>query len=215
MTAWGKRVECERCQGDSYTGPVCTRCLVAEGRETGFAWSSMGTHFRAAPGGSERTLLTPPEYVCPPFGSTPEGGIKVGRFGCHEAPGPVEGLALDAWDHDWQVLTQHSRGGVVGGTGKQLAVADMWSVRFRREGWMGYAVRRGSVWSSVCVAGVDLPPFLGLGVTELGQWLADPARDASWYQAIRDRKAEQAAATKARAAASRAAAGTKRVDHAL
>ncbi len=201
MTAWGLRQECERCRRDSYTGTVCTACLTAEPRETGFAWSSMGTHFRAASVALSGPELVLPEYVCEDICA-------------HPIPKPVADLAALADDHRWDVASRHSRGGVVGGTGKQLAVAELWSVRFRRDGWMGYAVRRGSAWSSVCVAGVDLPPFLGLGVTELGQWLAEPDRDAEWYQAIRDRKAEQAAATKARAAASRAAAGTKRIDHA-
>ncbi len=206
MTAWGKRVECERCQRDSYTGPVCTRCLVAEGRETGFAWSSMGTHFSAPQNPSERIELVPPEYVCRP---AREGGCE------HTPPAPVSTLADAAWAAGWQREVRHSRGGVVGGTGKQLAVADMWSVRFRRDGWMGYAVRRGAAWSSVCVAGASLPPFLKLGVTGLKVWLAEPDQPAEWYAEVVRLEAERAAATKAKAAATRAAGGTKRIDHAL
>ncbi len=189
------------CGRDSYTGPVCTACVVADAPSTSFAWSSMGTHFSAPENGSERAELLPPEYVC-------------GDACVHDLAKPVEDLRALAAGHGWQVLVQHSRGGVVGGTGKQLAVADMWSVRFRRDRWMGYAVRRGDAWSSVCVAGETLPPFLKLGITGLKEWLAEPERPASWYADIVKAEAERAAAQKARAKASAAARGTKRIDHA-
>jgi hypothetical protein len=205
MTVWGQRVECERCHRDSYTGSVCTACFVAGGTETGFAWSSMGTHFSAPENGSERVELVPPEFVCPP---AREGGCE------HVPPGPVSDLCDLAWANGWQHEYRHSRGGVVGGTGKQLAVADTWSVRFRRDGWMGYAVRRGAAWSSVCVAGEKLPPFMKLGVTGLKVWLAEPDQPASWYAEVVRIEAERAAAQKERAKASAAARGTKRIDHA-
>lgn len=198
-------MECTMCGRDSYTGPVCTACVVADAPETGFVWSGMGTNFRAAPGGSERAELIPPEYVCLP---AREGGCE------HGCPKPVSDLYDHAYGLGWTVEYRHSRGGVVGGTGKQLAVADMWSVRFRRDRWMGYAVRRGAAWSSVCVAGETLPPFLKLGVTGLKEWLAEPDRPASWYAEILRAEAERVAAQKERAKASAAARGTKRIDHA-
>jgi hypothetical protein len=150
---------------------------------------------------AERVGLVPPEYVC---GDECE----------HDEPKPVTDLHATAIDRGWYAEIRHSRGGVVGGTGKQLAVADMWSVRFRRDGWMGYAVRRGAAWSSICVAGVELPPFLKLGLNGLKVWLANPDQPAEWYAEVVRIEAERAAATKAKAAASRAAAGTKRIDHA-
>jgi hypothetical protein len=84
----------------------------------------------------------------------------------------------------------------MGGAGKQLADAEMWSVRFRQGSWQGYAVRRGGAWESTCVAGAALPPFMALGVTDLHQWLADPDRPAQWYQLLRRKAAEQALAAK-------------------
>jgi hypothetical protein len=99
-------------------------------------------------------------------------------------------------ERGWQLRWQHSRGGVMGGAGKQLAPAEMWSVRFRRGAWQGYAVRRGGAWDSVCVAGEALPPFLALGVTDLRVWLADPAQPPEWYDKIRKRVAGAALASK-------------------
>ena len=95
----------------------------------------------------------------------------------------------------------HSRGGVMGGNGKQLAVAELWSVRFRRGAWQGYAVRRGSAWDSVCIAGATLPPFLALGVTDLRQWLADPERPGgvevgAWIENLKAQSSKRAKASK-------------------
>lgn len=84
----------------------------------------------------------------------------------------------------------------MGGNGKQLAVADLWSVRFRRGEWMGYAVRRGAAWDSVCVTGATLPPFMRLGVTALREWLADPDRPPAWYGEILLKQDAQALAAK-------------------
>jgi hypothetical protein len=128
--------------------------------------------------------VVPPEFVCPASGCD------------HEMPGPVGDLRDVAILAHWKVRVRHSRGGVMGGAGKQLAVADMWTVRFRRPGWAGYAARREDKWDSVCVMGSELPPFLALGVTDLKEWLADPAQPAEWYTRIRKRVADSALATK-------------------
>lgn len=127
--------------------------------------------------------LVAPELVC--------------SSGCgHEVPKPVAQLAVQAHLDGWQVEHRHSRGQVVGGTGKQLAVAEMWSVRFRRGSWAGYAVRRGGAWDSVCVTGADLPPFLHLGVTGLKEWLEQPERGERWYADVVEREAAQKLAAK-------------------
>lgn len=149
------------------------------------------TYDRTWPEAEALPELRPPESVCPLFvyGS--------GEPGCgHDEPGPVRDLIGAALLAGWTVARGHSRGGVMGGTGRQLAVADIWSVRFRRPGWMGYAVRRGNTWDSVCVAGASLPPFLALGVTDLREWLADPEQGAGWYEGIRLRVAAQKLAAK-------------------
>lgn len=147
--------------------------------------------------------MVPPELVCEP-------GLCV-----HEKPGPVLDFWIEAQAAGWVAQIQHSRSVPMYITGKQGAkVEDFWSVRFRRGGWGGYAVRRGASWDSVCVTGAALPPFLALKMTDLRTWLADPERDPSWYQEIRDRVAAQKARQKA-AAKARQAAGTKRIDHAL
>ena len=125
-----------------------------------------------------------PEMVCRP-----------GLCG-HDPLGPVLDLYSFARSHNWQAVVQHSRGRVMGLTGKQLAAADMWSVRFRRGTWQGYATRRGEAWDSVCVTGAGLPPFLGLGVTGLRAWLADPEKPPAWYEAVREHLAEQDLARK-------------------
>lgn len=166
------------------------------------------SRLRGPENGVQRAESIPPEYVCPP---ARKGGCE------HTPPRPVSDLCDLAWGSGWHREYRHSRGGVVGGTGKQLAVKDLWSVRFRRDGWMGYAVRRGDEWSSICIAGAELPPFLGCGLAELKDWLADPAVGGcldQWVADIRARKAEQVAAQKERTKAAAATRGTKRIDHA-
>lgn len=115
----------------------------------------------------------------------------------HPMPDPVRDLTLYAIAQGWQVVVQHSAGGVMGGNGKQLADAQMWGMRLRMGAkWQGYAVRRGAQWESVCVAGETLPPFLTLGITELRTWLAEPEQPASWYAGLRAKAAAQAQAAK-------------------
>lgn len=179
---------CASCGIPSYTGPRCTRCALAGASATGFWNTGKGEQKILAQNGAERVELVPAESVCPlPCG--------------HDAPKPVKDLATFAFKADWRVMLGHSRGRAVGGNGRQLDLADLWSVRFRRGEWQGYAVRRGKVWDSVCIAGATLPPFLALGVTELRQWLADPERPGGealdgWVTAIRKRLGDQALASK-------------------
>lgn len=197
--AWSHlvRVACvRRCGAQTLADPsqlanaLCGPCRLAEASVVTtiqrlpaktpprMVWSGSGS--RGPEDGSERAELVPPEFVC-------------GTLCVHEVPGPVRDLCQVAEDHGWAYLETHSRGGVMGGNGKQLAVADMWVVRFRKPGWMGYAARRGDEWDSVCITGATLPPFLVLGVTDLRQWLADPEGcGAEWRHAIRDRVARQA-----------------------
>lgn len=178
---------CVDCHGVSYTGARCTRCWYASltNRPVPIPW--VGSETPGPQDGSEPVAIVPPEFVC---------GM------CHHVPpGPVGDLDGLAVGKGWATRVQHSRGMVMGGTGKQLAVADMWSVRFRRDGWMGYAVRRGAAWSSIAVAGATLPPFLAFGVTELRHWLADPSSDPALLDEVRRREADRAMKAKAAAAA--------------
>lgn len=183
---WGVAQKCAECGRTSYTGVRCTACTFAcevFGRDAG---SGKGYDFPMpyAPAEEvERPEVVAPEVVCPEHCG-------------HVAPGPVLDLRKLAVEKGWRAAIQHSRGGVMGGNGKQLGVADMWGVRFRRGPWMGYAVRRGAAWGSVCVAGTDLPPFLRLGVTGLREWLAEPARPPSWYGEVVAKEAAAALAAK-------------------
>lgn len=114
----------------------------------------------------------------------------------HAVPSPVTDLLLAGLAAGWQTVQQHSRGKPAGAR----TVSEIWSVRFRRPGWAGYAVRVGAAWKSVAVSGETLPPLAGaLGVTELREWLEQPERDASWYAKIKKRRAEQELAGKQRA----------------
>jgi len=184
----GQPQPCDRCGGISYTGPRCTRCALAGAPDTRFWGGRKGQASSSPENRSERAEMVPPEQVCPlPCG--------------HDAPKPVEDLATFAFKADWRVMLGHSRGRVVGGNGKQLAVAELWSVRFRRGTWQGYAVRRGSAWESVCIAGETLPPFLALGVTELRAWLADPERPGgveaeAWVENLKAQASRRAVAGK-------------------
>lgn len=118
-----------------------------------------------------------PELVCPPDACG------------HAVPGPMLDLMMLFTEHGWITSHWHSRGKPAGAR----AVAEMWSVRFRRGTWAGYAVRRGGAWGSVCITGTALPPFLALGVTELREWLADPeACGPAWCDAIRAKVARAA-----------------------
>lgn len=107
--------------------------------------------------------------------------VPCGDFCAHAQPGPVTAVWGAAVDAGWTALVRHSVVGVV----------DWWSVRFGRNlpdggAFAGYAVRRGDVWTSVCVTGETLPPFMELGVTELRIWLADPAAcGEAWFGEVR------------------------------
>ncbi len=182
---WGVKQECSSCGCASYTGTICTRCMVGYGSGSSSPENGSQPVFtpRAAEESAERKELEAPEFVC-------------GTLCMHEVPRPVRDLCALAERHGWTYREMHSRGRPVGANGKQLAVAEMWSVRFRRDGYAGYAVRRGAAWSSVWVAGVSLPPFGKLGVTLLGEWLAAPNRPASWYADVVAGKAASALAAK-------------------
>lgn len=142
-----------------------------------------------APEPSQRVELIPPELVC-------------GDFCGHAQPGPVTELWRTAVDAGWSALVRHSRARNMQADGKQGAkVEDFWSVRFRRDDWAGYAVRRGDLWDSVCITGVALPPFLALGMTDLRQWLAAPERPdgvelGAWVAGISKRVRDQGLASK-------------------
>jgi hypothetical protein len=106
-------------------------------------------------------------------------------------------LTSKAWAHG---SMPHS---ILGTPGKPR---DSYSVTFGSQDgeWQGYAIYAAGAWQSIIVAGKRLPPFSALGRTDLSVWLAGPwPAEASFYDDVRRRRAEQAANTKARAACNR------------
>jgi pimeloyl-ACP methyl ester carboxylesterase len=182
------RCRCCVCGAEALAAPQqvsvarCTGCMgagAASGARVGsYTPGALLVPLRPAQQVVERADLHPPVSVCESNGCE------------HTEPAPVTALLNAAYAAGWRAVVRHSRGGVMGGSGKQLADAEIWSVRFRCGSWQGYAVRRGDVWDSVCVAGAGLPPFLLLGVTSLREWLTEPDRPPAWYQ---EKRAEEAA----------------------
>jgi hypothetical protein len=122
-------------------------------------------------------------------------------------PGPVEKLAADASELGWRVRRQWARGCLPHATtGAPGASRDSYAVRMAREDadgtrWAAWALYRGEAWKSVWMWGSDLLPFGLAGVTDLREWLADPAGCGQrWRDRIRARVAQQEAARKAAAA---------------
>lgn len=172
---------CGPCRAQDAASATCITRLPDKPPPAVAEW---GSEKILAQNGAERVELVAPEFVCEPNGCD------------HPMPGPVSELRDVAILAHWKARVRHSRGGVMGGAGKQLAVAEIWSVRFRRGAWQGYAVRRDDGWDSVCVAGETLPPFMALGVADLRLWLAEPERGAEWYDGIRARVAASALSKK-------------------
>lgn len=105
-----------------------------------------------------------------------------------EMPGAVTTLAADALAAGWETRVQRAIGCFPhGGTGASTMERESFAVRMRRDGWGAYAVYVGTGWRSVMLWGRGLPWFPLASVTDLREWLADPARSAGWYDAIRER----------------------------
>jgi len=118
-------------------------------------------------------------------------------------PAAVESLAAAGSVRGWDVRRQWARGCLPHATtGAPGAVQDSYAVRFAREGWGAWTVRRGAGWPFVWMWGLTLLPF-GLGnVTDLKTWLTfGGTNDPVFFDAIRVRVAEQEAARKAAALA--------------
>lgn len=114
-------------------------------------------------------------------------------------PGAVEKLASDGCALGWRVRKAWARGCLPHATtGRPGPSEDSFSVRFTREVWSAWVVYRGSACKFVWMTGRDLPPFGLGGVTDLREWLADPGKPASWYDAIRGRVRLAGANRKAR-----------------
>lgn len=114
-------------------------------------------------------------------------------------PSAVEKLASDGSALAWDVRKQWARGCLPHATtGRPGASEDSFAVCFARDVWTAWAVYRGGAWKFVWMTGKDLPPFGLGGVTDLREWLADPDRPASWYDAIRERVANRKEAAKSR-----------------
>lgn len=184
------RVDCSGCGAGNVVcapsqtvGALCGKCRAQVA-------STAATILRLPAETPPRVVWSTPEIPEPEIGSeavTPE--TVCGSSCDHDEPNPVTDLHALAIDQGWYAEIQHSRGTPAGAR----AVVEMWSVRFRRGTWAGYAVRRGDAWKSVCVTGAALPPFLALGVTELREWLADPdACGPAWCDAIRAKVARAA-----------------------
>lgn len=123
-------------------------------------------------------------------------------------PGPVEKLAADGSALRWRVRRQWARGCVPHAvTGAPGVSQDSYAVRFAREDadgarWGAWALYRQGTWKHVWMWGSELLLFGLAGVTDLREWLADPAACGSeWCDRIRTRVAEQEKARKAAAAA--------------
>lgn len=199
------RVPCASCaRRDPWAGPVWTladpgrprasvRCADCWGGSqivpTGSMAYGQPIGYPNPYGRGSVALSGPQEYPAPIVTSRDERWRDVAGV-----PGPVEKLAQSASAADWQVRVQYARGCFANrATGHPGAVKDSFAVVFQRDGWGGYAVRVGPAWESVLIYGEALPWFPHASVTDLGVWLADPNRPASWYDEIRTRVAAQKA----------------------
>lgn len=124
--------------------------------------------------------------------------------GATVGPSPVEKLACDGRERGWDVVSAYSRGCLPhGSTGAPTGVRDLFSVRFRRDAWGAYAVYANDAWVSIMMWGAALPWFPAGGVTDLREFLTDPARPEQWFDGIRERERLAAERRKARAACNR------------
>lgn len=99
-------------------------------------------------------------------------------------PASVMKLAQLAREHSWEVITQYSQGRMPHTiTGKPGALKDAIGVRFGqhpmtdRRAWAVYSRTASGgvwVWSSVCIYGPRLSPYMGCNVTELQAYLMMP-----------------------------------------
>ncbi len=182
----GRAAVCDRCGGESYTGPRCTRCTFASrpsppwpvGRE---GWEGLSpqegraAHPEPAVGSRSGQMVPPPKVV--------------------------EDLGSAARSAGWTVDVTYARGhGIHSGHGGTLAERESWAVRGVLAGRRFAAVHSvPGGWSSVWLIAPECSFFGLAGVRELKDWLREPlmggALDA-WLDDIRRRVAWQAKAAK-------------------
>lgn len=129
-------------------------------------------------------------------------------------PAPVLKLAEFAREHSWEVRTQYSQGHMPHATtGRPGPLRDLIALRFGahpmtdRQAYAVYSRPAGGgtwTWGGVMIWGPDLPPYGGCGITELREYLGDHAFNdstsqvLSWAIAVKEHRAEQEAAVKAK-----------------
>lgn len=134
------------------------------------------------------------------------------------APRPVMALAEFAREHSWEVRTQYSQGHMPHATtGRPGVLKDLIALRFGAHPMtnrQAYAVYSRSVppnrfhapstwtWGSVMIWGPDLPPYGGCQLADLKTYLVFPDWSTelllTWVSNIKQLRAEQEAAVKAR-----------------
>ncbi len=177
------RARCSAC----HAGGVSVALPPVDEPAPGWVWAAAGAPLRGPEAVALRGEHPAPEFVC--------------LDGCdHVRPGPVDTLLARGEVHGWRTEVLHSRGTGVAANGRPLTVADYWSVRAgKRIGehqYRAFAVRRGLTWDTVGVVGGGRPPFMQLSVTDLVDWLEDPARPDEWFRAVVRRREMQARAAK-------------------
>ena len=126
-------------------------------------------------------------------------------------PAACASLAEFAREQGWEVRMQYAQGySPHGTTGRPGALKDSIALRFgahpltERQAYAVYErTASGGAWGwSTMIWGPDLPPYAGCGVEQLRTYLATPGMFAhdlkSWVAQIKDLRAAQAAASKAR-----------------
>lgn len=164
-----REASCAECLGGSVTVPAGSMAYTVP----------VGYPLGPAPEGYEGGVPYPAPVV------TSRDGREPGGVGWPGAVLRVEGVARS---NGWAVRRQYARGRFPNGsTGRPGVEYASYGLSMRLRGWGAYAVYVGTSWRSVMLWGVSLPWFPAASVTDLTGWLAEPDRDASWYEGIRER----------------------------
>lgn len=195
----GVKRTCARCGGDSWTGEVCTACMVAS--ETRIVPSLYALHVGAPAKVVEQEQVEqqrPPEWV------------RAVSAADRELPAPWRTLHNHGLTAGWTTRCLHSRGWEPRGSHVELLTVRFSYPRNRRGAYATYRrlVRDDESlgpwgWDSIYVWGPDLPPFGGCGVTELKHYLAhqagwDEVELDEWVTGVRGGRQDAAEAKKQR-----------------
>jgi hypothetical protein len=192
----GVKRRCTRCGGDSWTGEMCTACMVA--LETRAVPSLYALHVGAPAKVVEQGQAEqqrPPEWV---------------REQPASCPAPLRSLERAAEVAGWRTHMVWSRGWEPKGAHVEVITVRFAHPRTRRGAFASYrALVRPEgaamtwAWDCVYVWGPDLPPFGGCGVTELKHYLAhqagwDEVELDEWVTGVRGGRQDAAEAKKQR-----------------